>query len=245
MTRQAIITLLSAMVAMGMLAGCNNSNNPTAPVKSNPVDLTWTTLFSEGFESQGDTANWRPNYMITVGDFYPQMRITSDAAHTGAHSITTDSNSTALLYYIDDRIETGAVVAEFYIRANALGQTNFTVELGQNAGSSGGLGKSFGMGFDQTDSVKCTYFDTYTGQNDKMLSRIQINRWYKCAVEVNFTAATISYYLDDAKVKSVPRPTQEMYGIDRLLVFRGVGLNGDGAEGPKSYFADDIVVYKK
>lgn len=238
MIHKAAMAMSFAMILTAIMAGCKSSDNSV-----NPVDNR-TVIFTEGFE--GDLSNWRPNYMITVGDFYPQMRITADAAHAGTHSITTDSNRTALLYYTDSRIEKGIVGAEFYIRANAAGQTNFTVEIGQNAGSSGGLGKAFGLGFDKTDSVKCTYYDSYTGQNDKMLSAIQANRWYKCDVEVDFTAKTAAYFLDGAKVRTVGLPTQEMYGIDRVLVFRGMGLvDLPNAEGPKPYFADDIVFYKK
>ena len=239
MIRKVTIVIFSMLMILGIMAGCNKSSNPSAPAAQR------TVLFSEGFESQADTALWRPTYMINAGDFYPQMRITADAAHTGTHSVTTDSNRTALLYYIDPRVETGTVGVEFYIMAKTAGQANFTVEIGLNAGSSGGLGKSFGLGFDQNDSVKCTYYDSYTGQNDTMIGAIQPNHWYKCDAEVNFTAQTITYYLEGATVRTRPLPTQEMYGIDRLLVFRGSGPNMDAPDGPKPYFADDIVLYTK
>ena len=232
MLRQRILAGVVVVCVAGLMMGCSKKDNPVAPPER-------TVLFTEGFE--GDLSNWRDNYMINIGDFYPQMRISTDAARTGTHSITSDSNRCALLYYVDPRVETGIVGGEFYIMATAAGQTNFTVEIGQNAGSSGGLGKAFGFGFDQTDSVKCTFYDSWTGPNDTMISALQLNHWYKCVVEVDFTAQTITYYLEGAKVRTRPLPTQEMYGIDRVLVFRGIM----GAEGPTSYFADDIVLYKK
>jgi hypothetical protein len=240
MLRTAAIVIFSVMIPAGIMVGCKNNSNPAAPVDQRNVILT------DGFESQVvDTSKWRLDYMILQGDFYPQMRISTDAAHTGTRSITSDSNRAALEHDIDSRVESGIVGVEFYIFANAAGQTNFTVSIGQNAGSTGGLGKEFGLGFDQTDSVKCVYYDSWVGANDTIISPIQLNHWYKCAVELDFTSHKITYYLDDAKVRTLPFPTIEMYGIDRLLVFRGFGLNGDGAEGPKSYFADDIVLYKK
>jgi hypothetical protein len=200
-----------------------------------------TVLFKEGFGS--GVTNWRENYMVLVGDFYPQMRISTDAAHTGTHSITTDSNRTALVAYIDPRIETGIVGAQFYIMAKAAGSTNFTVEIGQNNGSSGGLGKAFGIGFDQTNVLKTTFYDSWNGPLDTMLAAIQVNHWYKCNVELNLDAAvmTVTYYLDDVKVRTSALPTMEMYGVDRILVFRGML----GTEGAVSYFADDIVLYTK
>jgi hypothetical protein len=245
MIRTAAIVIFSVMIPAGIMVGCKNNSNPAAPVGQR------TVIFSDGFESPViDTSIWRLTYMVNFPDFYPQMRITTDAAHTGARSLTSDSNRTALVYETPPkaRIETGIAGAEFYIMAKAAGQINFTVEIGQYKGSSGGLGKAFGFGFDRTDSLKCTYFNDHVGQNDSMLSSIQLNHWYKCVVEVDFIDTTVTYYLDDAKVRALPLPTldQEMMGIDRFLVFRGMGLvDLPNAEGPKPYFADDIVFYKK
>jgi hypothetical protein len=198
-----------------------------------------TVIFSDGFG--GGLSAWRDTYMPIIGDFYPAMRISTVAAHTGTHSITTDSNRTALIYYVDPRIETGIVGAQFYFMAMAKGQINFTVEIGQNAGSSGGLGKSFGFGFDKSDSVKTTYYDSWNGPQDIMLSAIQLNHWYKGNVEINFADNTVTYYLDDVKVRALALPLQEMYGIDRVLVFRGL----KSTEGLKPYFADDIILYTR
>jgi hypothetical protein len=211
-----------------------------------------TSVFSTGFA--GDQTKWENNYMITVGDFYPHMRTTSEVAHNGKYSVTTDSNRTALLYKIEPRLEKSECSmcgVEFYIMAKETGKINFTVELGQNAGSSGGLGKAFGIGFDVQDSIKSTSYDPNNlGRVDKMKGPIQLNKWYKCKVEINFIEKTASYYIDDEKVNQEALPTVEMYGIDRLLVFRGVyGGPSDYpiecSEGSKKYYVDDIVLYKK
>jgi hypothetical protein len=227
---KAIIVALAAMSCM--MSGC----------KSNSVAPMWTVVFSDGFE--GDLSNYKPTYMINVNDFYSQMRITTDAAHSGTHSVTSDSNRSALEYDLIPSIISGIVGVQFYIMAKSSGQTNFTVQIGKNAGSSGGLGKQFGLGFDKSDSVKCVLYnmDDFTPQQDSLLSPIQFNHWYKCVVEINFATNMVTYYLDDAVVKRMSFPAlATMYGIDRLLVFRGI----DGAEGPKPYYADDIVLYKK
>jgi hypothetical protein len=119
------------------------------------------------------------------------------------------------------------------------GQPNFTVQIGENAGSSGGLGKAFGFGFAPNDSVQCTYWDMDVGYNDTMISAIQLNHWYQCAVEVNFTDSMITYYLEGAVVRTLPFPKAEFYGIDRVLVFSAAAVP------PATYFADDITLYTK
>jgi hypothetical protein len=200
-----------------------------------------TIVFSEGFGN--DLTRWKDFYMINIGDYYSKMRTTADAAHAGTFSLTSDSNRTALIHDISPRIETGIAGLQFYIMAKAAGHTNFTVQFGQNAGSSGGLGKAFGLGFDKSDSVKVGYYDLWdmNPQSDSMLAPIRYNRWYKCAVEVDFTAQKITWKLDDAVVKTQSLPTSDMNGFDEILVLRGM----DGADGPKPYYADDIVLYTR
>jgi hypothetical protein len=211
------------------------------PDSAVPLPAGATIIFKDGF-GEGLT-KWDSQYMILVNDFYPQMRIADNVAHSGTHSITSDSARTALVHSIDPRLETGILGLQFYMMATAAGQTNFSVRFGQNNGSSGGLGKGFGFGFDKSDSVKTLYYDSWdmTPETDSMLAPIQLNRWYKCVVEINFTAQNITWKLDDAVVQTKPLPTNEMYGVDRVLVFRGL----DGADGVKPYYADDIVVYTK
>jgi hypothetical protein len=148
-----------AACACGVFIGCNNSNTVTPPSSdANPAAPTGATLiYSDGFG--GDLSKWETNYMILVSDFYPHMKITTDAAHTGTHSLTSDSCRTALLYKLSPRLETGIAGVEYFIMAKAKGKANFVVEIGQDAGSSGGLFKAFGMGFDPTDFLKCIYYD--------------------------------------------------------------------------------------
>ena len=76
---------------------------------------------------------------------------------------------------------------------------------------------------------------------DKTIAPIQINHWYKCVVEVDFTAMKVTWYLDGAQVRDMPLPAAHIFGIDKLLVIRGYG----GADGPQPYYVDDLVVYTK
>ena len=240
------------MCAIGTLTGCNNpASEEEGDTPKIPDGVT--VIYSDGFG--GDLSKWDDHYMITVGDNYPHARITTDAAYSGKYSVTTDSNRTALLFSLlpEVRVESGIAGVQFYIMAKENGQANFTVEIGQNAGSSGGLGKAFGIGFDPNDSIKCKYYDMLGNPSvaDTMVAPIQLDHWYKCAIEVNLTDATVSYYIDDAIIRTQALPTIDLMGIDRLLVFRGLEVNRPNygittcADGPKQYYADDIVFYKK
>ena len=257
MTRKNFAFSVATAFAIGIIAGCNN--DPVAPPaqqgESPTVPSGVTVIYSDGFASI-DTTKWAKNYMINMGDFYSHMRITTDAFHTGTHSVTSDSNRKALLYTLSDSlsIRTGIAGVQFYMMAKALGQANFTVEIGKNAGSSGGLGYAFGIGFDPNDSIKCKYFDMLGNQTvvDAMIAPIQLNHWYKCVVEVNFTAKTVTYSIDDATITKPMPAAADMSKIDRMLVFRGASVgrsdgftNVDCVDGPKQYYADDIVLYNK
>jgi hypothetical protein len=249
------ILVLGAAISISGFLGCGDpvSGNDKGETPAAPAGTQ--AVFAEGFG--GDLSKWDNNYMITVGDYYPHMRITDEVAHSGKYCATTDSNRTALLYKIDPRLE-GTVCnicgVEFYIMSKGAGKINFTVELGQNAGSSGGLGKAFGVGFDVRDSIKSTSLDPNRTSGDirldKLVGTITPGKWYKCKIEIDFTAKTATYYIDDNKVDQHALPTVEMYGIDRMLVYRGKygGTNDypiECSEGSKQYFVDDIVLYKK
>ena len=225
--------------------GCNSKSNPASPSDTPAVPTGTTALFSDGFG--GDLSKYESQFMLAVDSFYSPMRITIDAAHSGTHSLTTDSNKTALCYEVTPRPESGIVGFQWYMMAKSAGSINFAVSAGQNAGSSGGLSKNFGFAFDSSNVIKATYHDVnygMFGEADTVLGTIQFNHWYKCRVEVNLadmtTDSAVVYYLDDAKVYHMNLPTIEMYGIDRVLAFRGYG-----AEGPKQYYVDDMVLYKK
>ena len=235
----------------GMLTVCNNPASNDSEDPQIPAGVT--AIYTDGFG--GDLSKWDDHYMITVGDNYPHMRISTDAAHTGKHSITSDSNKMALQFSLDDTvsIRTGIAGVQFYIMAKELGQANFTVEIGKNAGSSGGLGYAFGIGFDPNDSIKCKHWDMLGSESvhDSMVAPIQLNHWYKCSIEIDFSTRTVTYSIDDASITMDLPQAADMSKVDRLLVFRGTEVTRSGygmtmcTDGAKQYYADDIVFYKK
>jgi len=267
----AFAGVIAACLA-GMMMGCSKKDNPVAPVDTpSYVQAQRIPIFTEGFES--DLSSWDPNYLVVYPEpIFTRMRITDAAAYTGGiqykngsgstvtvaaggtHAITTDSGSTALIYRLSDAaiILDSIAGVEFYIMAKALGQANLTLEIGKTNGSSGGLASGFGIGFDQNDSIKCMFEDFIDGRKDTMIAPIQLNKWYKCVVEVDFrTTKTITYYINDVKVRTLPFPSSSFNQIDRLLVLRGLGdvdQNNSlipASEGPKQYYADDIFLYQR
>jgi hypothetical protein len=252
MLRKILFASATVACVAAMLTGCSKKSPVEPPAGEDPAAPSGTTLvLAEGFG--GDLSKWDNDYMVDMFHIFPRMRITTDAAHTGTLSLTTDSNNTALLHTIPlaDRIEHGIAGVQFYIMAKALGQACFTVEIGANAGSSGGVQPAFGIGFDPSDSIKCTYYDMYYPQNnghgDSLIAPMTLNHWYKCVVEADRSAQTITYSIDDALVRTFPFDTTRAMGIDKLLVFRGSSgvNNAPSAEGAKQYYVDDIVLYKK
>ena len=243
--------MLSKLVLSGILCvslvfvmGCN----PTSSSSSGT-----TTILTEGFEK--NLSSWSSQYMINIDDpTYPQMRITTDAAHTGTHSLTSDSTTTALIYSLPEKLQgsdSALVYLQFYMMAKAYGEANFTVQIGQDAGSSGGLFKKFGFGFNTNDSIETVYFDndntdmTNNGYTETPISKITLNHWYKCVVEIDYRSSVANYYLDSVLVRTAALPTREMYGIDKLLILRGVEPSAESSSGPKKYYVDDISLYTK
>jgi hypothetical protein len=201
---------------------------------------------SEGFEA--GLSHWEGTYY--VGEWIYQMRITTDAARTETHSLTTDSNMTALIHkeIAENRVESGTAGVEFYMMAGSLEQANFGVEIGQNPGSSGAVSPAFGIFFDPSDSIKCIIYCSFPSVDTQtMIAPIQADHWYKCKVEVNMTNSTASFYLDDSLKHTEQIDSLGLMGVDVVLVYRGLyGKNySSSSEGVKPYYVDDITFYSK
>ena len=249
MFRKILFTGTVMVCGMVIITGCGDSG-------TTPVNTYGTVLLSEGFESGIASLRWEGKYMVSSEEQYTQMSITTAAAHTGTHSITADSNLTALIHQELDRVESGIVGVEFYMKAQTKSKANFGVEIGQNPGSSGAVSPAFGIFFDPSDSLKCTAFNSFPQlDSQRLVAPIQADHWYKCKVEVNMTTSIVSYYIDDALMhtaKCVDTAAGvgsgiNLHGIDRLLVVRGQFGKGyvEASDGPKPYYLDDITYYKK
>ena len=136
MAHRLIFTASAVACIAGMMIGCGSKDNPVAPAAGD-ASITGpagsTVVFSEGFG--GDLSKWEQQYMINVGDYYPQMRITTAAAHTGTHSITSDTSQSALEYVLPTQEYTGIAGVQFYVMATAKGEANFTVQIGHGVPS--------------------------------------------------------------------------------------------------------------
>ncbi len=237
MLRKILLTGTVAACSLLITTGCEKENNPASGDGR-------TVIFSDGFEK--DLSGWQGGYQVTQEDMYKPMRITSTVKNSGNNSITSDSSMTALYHIELDRIESGTVGVEFFMMAQSLEKTNFGVEIGQNPGSSGAVSPSYGIYFDPLDSIKCTSYASFPSVDiQKMVAPIQAGKWYKLNVEVNMDNSTVTYSIDGSVVHT--ETISSLYGIDRLLVFRGkYGKDySESSEGVKPYFIDDITYYKK
>ena len=231
-----------------IIVSCTVPNLLGSPDPSPATPSGATVLISESFG--GNLSKWDASYMVSRGVLYSQMRNSVAVVHSGTHSITSDSSANALACSPHEIVDSGIAHLEFWLYAQSLGEANFTVQFGENAPqASGGLGKSFGIGFGRNDSLKCTYFD-FTDSSpyrDSSIAPILLGHWYKCTIEVDFNAKTISYFIDDQQVRTLTLLVENLYGIDRILAFRGVDARdpNDHPSGPKEYYLDDLVYCRK
>ena len=233
---------LAAFCFAVIIAHCAKDNPVVAP--STP---TKTTVFSEGFEGDLVTNNWNQLSIPWDPPLYNWLTISSAAAHSGTKSITSDSSRCGILAsFSPTKLNSGIVGLEYYIMASVLSQSDFAALIVESGGSSDAGLHQYGFGFDSTDSIKTYDYDFFdTAQQNKNVSKIQANHWYKCVVEVDFkTTNAITYYLDDVLVRTVPMPNSNSFdGLDWLYVLRQ--NTGTGRQSPKPYYVDDIKVYKK
>jgi hypothetical protein len=176
------------------------------------------------------------------------MSVTNSAAHSGEYSLTSDSNNTGLRKWLDEPFRDSIAGLEFYLMATHTGQTNFLAAL-TKAGTSGGmLDNGFymvlGIGIDKSDSLLCTFqkFDNPQADSDlvsKTCGALELNKWYKCTIEYDFTSAKATYSVDGRVVFSHSAPGIDM--LDVLMTMR----DGLGAPGQKDYYIDDITLYKR
>jgi len=225
---------------MGIM--CNSNSNPTPLVVAPPKNVV---LF-DGFEgnnldSVGYTKLYNPHS-------YGWMSITTNAAHSGTYSLTSDSNNTGLRRWLDNPVFDSIGGLEFYLMAKSSGKTNFfaaIVTMGTSAGMlNNGFSSILGMGIDKSDSLWYTYqkYDDPQADSDlvyKTFAALEFNKWYKCAVEYDFTLHKVTYLLNGTIVFTRSAPGINV--LDMLITMR----DNLGAQGAKDYFIDDISVYKR
>ena len=230
----------AAVAVSGIVVMCNKDSGttPTTPPRN--------VLFSEGFEGTNlDSAGYTKLYNPPA---YGWMSISTNAAHSGTSSLTSDSNNTGIRRWLDNPIRDSIAGLEFYLMAKESGKTNFFAAITTMGTSAGMLDNGFsallGMGIDKSDSLWYSYqkYDNPQADSDlvhKTFAALEFNKWYKCTVEYDFTAQKLTYYLNGSAIYTRSAPGINV--LDMFITMR----DGLGDPGPKDYFIDDITIYKR
>jgi len=212
---------------------CNKTNNPAAPVRN--------VLFTEGFEA--DTILSDNYQQVTYMTGWGMASVSANAAHSGTHSLTTDSNLAGIKKRLDTEIQDSTAGLEFYLMAKKAEHINLFAALAQTGSTSTGLNIIMGMGISMSDSLYCNYENALMDSGPIIMHQnfaaLQFNKWYKCNIEYNFSASNITYFLDGAPVKTITVP------VTLAIPFFMVMRDNLGASGSKDYYIDDITIYKK
>jgi hypothetical protein len=169
------------------------------------------------------------------------MSISTQYAHSGKCSLTSDSNNTSIKKGISPSIDDSIAGLQFYLRATKLAHTDFIVAICKPGSSANGLFTIMGMGIDKSDSLRYVYEeDPLDPINEhKNFAALTLNKWYKCKIEYDYSDTTLTYFLDDSTVytRTAPSPMT----LQTLVVMR----DSLGAQGPSGYYIDDITIYKR
>jgi hypothetical protein len=216
----------------GMSVKCTRENNPAGSADS----VTGVVILSEDFE--GTLENYR-QLLYTPGQ--GMMSISALHARAGKGALTADSNNTSIKKALDPSITDSIAGLRFFLMATKAAHTGFFASLCKNGSSRTGMVTFIGMGIDTSDSIECLYEDLLNGNavEHRNVAALTLNKWYKCAVEYDFTTDTLTYFLDDAIV-------HKRYMPDPSLLSYFVAMRDDaGEQGVSGYYMDDVVVYKR
>lgn len=231
MKKNWIVSLAAVTTLTGVFPGCDSGiNNPSSGGTLGKV------IFEEGFE--GNLENYR---QLLYEENQSMMSISSDYAKSGKSSLTSESNNSSIKVRVDPSIDDSIAGLQFYLLATKASHTNFYAALCKPGSSRTGLVTFFGIGIDKSDSLNYIYEDLLNGEvkEHKNFAALQLNKWYKCKVEYDYTNTALTYFVDDAIVskKTVPNPMT-------LQVFVAI-RDSLGANGPSGYYLDDVKVYKR
>jgi hypothetical protein len=233
MRKSRTVYAMAAAALCAMAVSCSKSTtNPVKPPDQPPGNV----ILSEGFE--GDLSNYR---QITYTPEQGLMSISTQHPTTGSGSLTSDSNYTGIKKIIEPSINDSIAGLQFYLMAIQTSHTNFIAALCKPGSSANGLFAIYGMGIDQSDSLKYV-FENAPGDiinEHKNFAALTLNKWYKCKIEYDYADTTLTYYLDDAVVytRTAPNPMT----LQIFVVMR----DGLGAQGAAGYYIDDVAIYKR
>jgi hypothetical protein len=211
---------------------CNSGSDPAGSSDK----VTGTIILSEGFE--GDLSGYK---QIVYDGTQGLMSLSTQQAHSGKGSLTSDSNNTGIKAMIDPSIDDSIAGLQFYLKATKASHTNSIVALCKMGSSANGLYTIMGMGIDKSDSLKYVYESAPADPSNeyKKFAPLTLNTWYKCKIEYDYSAATLTYFLNDAVVHTIPAPNPMT--LHTFVVMR----DSLGAAGPSDYYIDDVAIYKR
>ena len=225
------VCAIAAVALGGLLICCDKkdaSSAPPAPERN--------AVLSEGFE------NGISDYMqVTYAPEQGLMSVSTNYAHSGTHSLTSDSNNTGIRKSLDDPISDSIAGLEFYLMAKKAERTNFVAVIARSGSSANGLYTILGMGIDKSDSLKYIYEyqPDDTSNEHKNFAALEYDKWYKCNIEYDFNDSTVTYFLDGRIVHT--RSTPNLIALTSFVIMR----DSLGSPGPKDYYVDDVTIYKR
>ncbi|HAJ80777.1 MAG TPA: hypothetical protein DCO75_13525 [Fibrobacteres bacterium] len=230
MKKSLLVYGIAAIVLCAIIVRCNSG--PTSPSDK----VLGHIIFSEGFES--DLSEYR---QITYDPTQGKMSISTQYAQSGKGSLTSDSNNTGIKGNISPSIDDSIAGLQFYIMASKASHTDLLVAMCKTGSSANGLFTIMGMGIDKSDSLKYVYENTPDDSinEHKNFAACALNKWYKCKIEYNYTDTTLTYYLDDAVVRTQPSPSPMT--LQTFIVMR----DSLGVQGTSGYYVDNVSVYKR
>jgi hypothetical protein len=226
-----IVSFAAVTTLTGIFSGCDSgTNNPSSGETLGQV------ILEEGFE--GNLENYR---QLLYETNQSMMTISSNCAKSGKSSLTSESNNSSIKVRVDPSIDDSIAGLQFYLMATKFSHTNFYAALCKPGSSSTGLVTFFGIGVDKSDSLKYIYEDLLNGEvkEHKNFAALQLNKWYKCKIEYDYSDTTLTYFLDDAIIRKKPVPNPMT-----LQVFVAI-RDSLGANGSSGYYLDDVKVYKR
>lgn len=231
MKNSSLFSAMSLLMVIGLITRCDNSspNNPQTRV------LPGKVILSEGFE--GNLENYN---QVTYHPEDGKMSISTQYAHSGKGSLTSDSNYTGIKTRIDPALDDSIAGVQFYLMATKASQTNLLVAICKPGSSASGLFTIIGMGIDKSDSLKYVY-ESAPGDSAnsvyKNFAALTFNKWYKCKIEYDFPNSNLIFYLDDGIVHQ--QKTENPLFLSYFAAMR----DGLGAKGPSGYYIDDLAIY--
>jgi len=233
MRKSRMVYAIFAVALSGMVVKCSN---PAGPAVTPPDKAPGTIILSEGFE--GDLSEYK---QLTYLPGQGMMSLSTQKTRWGKGSLTSDSDNTSLRRPLDPSIDDSIAGLQFYLMATRASHTNFTAGLCKIGSSANGVYAFYGIGIDRSDSLNYIFQNAPNDpiNEQKNFAALALNKWYKCKIEYNFSDTTLTYYLDNTLIRTMPAPSPLTIGA--FVAMR----DSAGAQGASGYYIDEVSIYKR